>query len=161
MTVIDPRTGAIRAMVGGRDASLGPDPYAGVNLATGGVIGRQAGSAFKPFALVAALDRGIEPTAVYDAPSSLSLPLPEGGSWLVHNYDGEGAGRLTLEQATVASVNTVYAQLAAEVRPEAIVRTARAMGLQPAARGAVGGPRHERGEHPGDGVGLRDPGHAG
>src|SRR3990170_3104111 len=56
LTAIDPRTGYVRAMVGGRDYWDEDDRFARINLATGGSTGRQAGSAFKPFALVAALE---------------------------------------------------------------------------------------------------------
>ena len=66
MTVIDPRTGFVKAMVGGKDADYW-DATSGdgrVNLATGGSTGRQAGSSFKPFALVAALENGISPSTV-------------------------------------------------------------------------------------------------
>jgi penicillin-binding protein 1A len=132
MTVLDPRNGAIRAMVGGRDFFSAKDPFAKLNLATGGATGRQAGSSFKPFALVAALERGISPHEVYRAPSHLSIPLPSGYSphlWPVDNYDGEGGGSMTLEQATINSVNTVYAQLIMQLGPKTVVDTARRMGI--------------------------------
>lgn len=131
MTVLDPRTGAIRAMVGGRDY-FGNGPFAKLNLATGGATGRQAGSSFKPFTLVTALRRAIAPTAVYPAPPHLAIPLPRGSVppvWDVSNYDGEGGGRMTLEEATIKSVNTVYAQLIMQVGPQNVVDTARAMGI--------------------------------
>ena len=117
MTVIDPETGEVKAMVGGRNFFSRRDPVAQVNLATGGVTGRQAGSTFKPFALVAALQDGIPPGKVYDAPSSITLALPgncaaRGESvWPVTNFDGEAVGQLTVEQATIDSVNVVYAQI--------------------------------------------------
>jgi len=132
MTVLDPRTGAIRAMVGGRDFFSRKEPFAKLNLATGGATGRQAGSSFKPFALVAALEHGVSPNAVYPAPSHLSIPLPRGyvpPIWPVDNYDGEGGGSMTLEQATINSVNTVYAQLIMQVGPKAVVEAARRMGI--------------------------------
>jgi penicillin-binding protein 1A len=132
MTVLDPRTGAVRAMVGGRNYFSRKDPYAKLNLATGGATGRQAGSSFKPFALVAALERGISPHAVYPAPSHLSILLPRGYSprvWPVDNYDGEGGGSMTLEQATINSVNTVYAQLIMQLGAKTVVDTARRMGI--------------------------------
>ena len=50
MTVLDPRTGYVRAMVGGRDYWDERDRFARIDLATGGSTGRQTGSAFKPFA---------------------------------------------------------------------------------------------------------------
>ena len=75
MTVIDPNTGFIKAMVGGRDYYDPDDPFAKINLAAGGSTGRQGGSSFKPFALVAALENGISPETVYPAPGSIELPL--------------------------------------------------------------------------------------
>jgi penicillin-binding protein 1A len=132
MTVIDPRTGAIRAMVGGRDWFSRRDPYAELNLATGGATGRQAGSAFKPFALVTALEQGVSPQQVYAAPPHIDITLPAGYGqrvWPVDNYDGEGGGDLTLEQATIHSVNTVYAQLIMQLGAGNVVRTARRMGI--------------------------------
>jgi membrane peptidoglycan carboxypeptidase len=131
MTVIDPRTGAIRAMVGGRDY-FGKGGFAKLNLATGGATGRQAGSAFKPFALVTALDEGISPLKVFPAPSHLDIRLPAGYSppiWPVDNYDSEGGGSMTVEQATINSVNTVYAQLIMEAGPRNVVDTAHRMGI--------------------------------
>ena len=132
MTVIDPRTGAIRAMVGGRDFFSKKDRIAQLNLATGGATGRAAGSAFKTFALVAALDKGISPQQVYRAPSHINIRLPAGYRppiWPVDNYDGEGGGSMTLEQATINSVNTVYAQVIMQVGPRAVVDAAHQMGI--------------------------------
>src|SRR5439155_25929125 len=89
MTVLDPRTGAIKAMVGGRDYFSRHDPVAKLNLATGGRTGRQAGSTFKPFALVTALEQGISPLQVFSAPSHLNIPLPPGSPapvWPVERY---------------------------------------------------------------------------
>jgi penicillin-binding protein 1A len=132
MTVIDPRTGAIKAMVGGRDFFSRRSKIAQLNLATGGATGRAAGSAFKTFALVAALNKGISPQQVYSAPSHINIRLPAGYRppvWPVDNYDGEAGGRMTLEQATVHSVNTVYAQLIMQVGPQAVVETAHQMGI--------------------------------
>jgi membrane peptidoglycan carboxypeptidase len=117
MTVIEPRSGEIKAMVGGRNFFSRKDPVAQVNLATGGITGRQAGSTFKPFALVAALQNGISPGRVYAAPSGITLSLPPECQargqpvWPVTNFDGSGSGQLTVEQATIDSVNVVYAQI--------------------------------------------------
>jgi penicillin-binding protein 1A len=124
MTVIDPRSGAVRAMVGGRDffAPRKDDPFSKLNLATVGVdrggTGRHAGSAFKPFTLVAALENGISPSQVYPAPPEIEIPLPEDCQgpedepmWPVQNYEGEAGGKPTVEEATVLSLNVVYAQI--------------------------------------------------
>jgi penicillin-binding protein 1A len=120
MTVLDPRNGEIKAMVGGRNFFALPreDQFAKVNLATfKGGTGRQAGSAFKPFALVAALENSISPQQKYPAPPKIDIELPpdcegkDGPIWEVNNYEGVAGGRPTLELATVKSLNVVYAQL--------------------------------------------------
>jgi penicillin-binding protein 1A len=133
LTAIDPRTGHIVAMVGGRDFFAKPkkDPVAQVNLATGdGGTGRQAGSAFKPFALVAALETGISPQKTYRASSSITIPLGYGAPWHVENYEGSGFGDITLEEATIDSVNVVFAQLIMELGPERVADTAFQMGIR-------------------------------
>jgi penicillin-binding protein 1A len=133
MTVIDPRTGFVRAMVGGDDADYWRGADAGrVNLATGkgGRYGRQTGSAFKPFALVAALERGISPETTFAAPASIDIPLDGGRVWHVTNAEGSGYGTMSLANATIDSVNTVYAQLMQQVGPENVIETATRMGLR-------------------------------
>jgi penicillin-binding protein 1A len=132
LTAIDPRTGAVRAMVGGSDTDYWKDTDAGrVNLATGaGGSGRQTGSAFKPFALVAALESGIAPETVYPAPSTLDLPIDGGQTWHVTNAEGSGYGSMSLTDATVHSVNTVYAQLIQEIGADRVVATAERMGMR-------------------------------
>ena len=146
MTVIDPRTGYIKAMVGGRDYFSSHDPVARVNLATGGITGRQAGSAFKPFALVAALEEGIDPQTTFQAPASITIPLASDcrGTdpvWQVRNYDGTGTGLLTIDQATIDSVNVVYAQLIKDLGQgdpcegaRHVVQTASRMGIRSSLR---------------------------
>ena len=132
MTVLDPRTGYVRAMVGGNDADYWNNRGTGrVNLATGtGGTGRQTGSAFKPFALVTALEAGISPDTVYSAPASIDIPEQGGQVWHVTNAEGNGYGSMTLESATVDSVNTVYAQLIHQLGAAKVVETARRMGLR-------------------------------
>jgi penicillin-binding protein 1A len=137
LTALDPRTGHIKAMVGGRDywAPRREDRYAKVNLATGGSTGRQAGSSFKPFALVAALENGILPTKTYPAPSSIVLDDPPCGTpeapWNVENYEGSSyGGALTVEQGLISSVNVVYAQIIRDVHPERVVEVAHRMGIR-------------------------------
>jgi penicillin-binding protein 1A len=137
LTAIDPRTGHIKAMVGGRDywAPRREDRYAKLNLATGGSTGRQAGSSFKPFALVAALESGILPTKTYAAPSSIVLDEPPCGTpevpWNVENYEGSSyGGSITVEQGLISSVNVVYAQIIRDVHPERVVEVAHRMGIR-------------------------------
>ncbi len=128
MVVLDPGNGYVRALVGGRDF-FGGSPEAKFDLATQGM--RQSGSSFKPFVLAAALDRGIPLEKVLDAPGSLTVPMPDGQpAWVVENYEGSGGPPTNLTEATVASVNTVYAQLITEVGPQAAVDMAKALGVR-------------------------------
>ncbi|MGE3622225.1 MAG: transglycosylase domain-containing protein, partial [Acidimicrobiia bacterium] len=105
---IEPATGFVRAMVGGRDF-FGTDPNAKFNLATQGP--RQAGSSFKPFVLAAALAQGADPYAPRDAPACKDIPLPHDQNWHVCNYGGGGGGTTNLVEGTIRSYNTLYADL--------------------------------------------------
>src|SRR5439155_4257320 len=64
------------------------------------------------------------------APTRLDLPLARGQVWHVKNYEGEGGGRMNLVDATVESVNTVYAQLIMQVGPADAVAVAQRMGVR-------------------------------
>jgi penicillin-binding protein 1A len=140
LVAVEPETGAVRAMVGGRswwdDARFGR-----VNLATGaGGGGRPAGSAFKTFALVAALERGIPPEAVFAAPDRLVVGRRgRGPAWRVANYEGHGFGKATLRTATALSINTVYAGLLLRLGGGDADRGARAV-VEAAARLGVDSP---------------------
>ncbi len=124
LTSIEPRTGYIKAMVGGRDF-WGDHSYAKLNLAEG--AGRSTGSTFKPIALATALSNGVSPTERFNAPSSESLPIP-GGVW---NVRGGGIGSGTLGECTVASSNTCYANIIMDKRvgPDDTVAMARKLGI--------------------------------
>jgi penicillin-binding protein 1A len=110
LTAIDPRNGYVRAMVGGRDYWNADDRFSRINLATGGSTGRQAGSAFKPFALVAALESGLTRSTTLNG-SSAHILLQDGTYWEPHNAEGGSYGTLSLESATRNSVNVAYANL--------------------------------------------------
>jgi len=136
LTAIDPRTGYVRAMVGGRDYWDERDRFARINLATGGSTGRQTGSAFKPFALVAALENGFSPSSPLNG-SSASVPLADGTSWEPSNAEGSGYGTISLESATVNSVNVAYVNLEiqlgggdASLGAEKIIEVAERMGIR-------------------------------
>src|SRR6266545_4051929 len=136
MTVIDPRTGYIMAMVGGRNYWDAKDRFAKVNLATGGSTGRQAGSAFKPFTLVAALEHGISPNQYFSG-SSVAVPLSDGTVWTPGNAEGSSYGYISLESATVNSVNVAYVNIEKAVGDgdiylgaQRVVDTAKRMGIR-------------------------------
>jgi penicillin-binding protein 1A len=132
VTVLDPRNGFVLAMVGGEERDYWRNRNAGrVNLATAaGGSGRQSGSAFKPFALVAALENGLSASETFSAPSTLQIPLETRRIWDVTNAEGAGFGTMTLRSATVHSVNTVYAQLIDRLGPTTVVEVAKRMGLR-------------------------------
>jgi penicillin-binding protein 1A len=131
LVAIDPRSGAVLAMYGGKNFNRDQ-----VNLATGaGGTGRQAGSAFKPFTLVAALERGYALTGKYwRGPSSIEIPDPvcytDGEPWDVDNASDSESGTFTLLSATTHSVNTVYAQVVSAIGPQAVVDVAEDMGIR-------------------------------
>ena len=115
MTVLDPRTGYVRAMVGGDDADYwASDRFAGrVNLATGeGGIGPADGLGVQAVrAGRGARERHLA-LDVFAAPATIDIPLDDGERLARHERRGQ---RLrdddACESATVNSVNTVYAQL--------------------------------------------------
>ncbi|MDH4140228.1 MAG: PBP1A family penicillin-binding protein [Coriobacteriia bacterium] len=102
LVAIDPRDGAIKAMVGGENYSKNK-----FNLATQGR--RQPGSSFKTFVLVTALEDGMPPHRYVD--SSSPAVIPSNPPWIVSNSEGRGRGMITMESATRSSVNTVFARL--------------------------------------------------
>jgi penicillin-binding protein 1A len=127
LVAIDPRTGAVRAMVGyipdGRKMKF--------NLATQST--RTAGSSFKPFVLATAILHGISLYSSFSGPPSLIIPdracYGPQGPWDVHNYADENGGYMNLLNATANSVNTIFAQLVAKVGPWNVVPVAHRMGI--------------------------------
>lgn len=122
LVAIEPRTGYIRALVGGKDFNVQK-----FNLAVQGH--RQAGSAFKTFVLTSAVDQGISPTKVYQSsPITIKLPAKD---WEVHNYtEGSGGPPMTVRSGTIHSVNAVYARLVMDVGAENVVEMAKKMGIE-------------------------------
>lgn len=120
LVAIEPKTGYIRAMVGGRDYQTQK-----FNLAT--QAQRQPGSAFKPFVLTAAIEKGISVNKAYD--STPGTFKTDGGPWKVNNSEGRGRGMLPLRQATAFSVNAVFARLMLEVGPTKVVSVAHKLGI--------------------------------
>jgi penicillin-binding protein 1A len=122
-------TGAVRAMIGGRDFNSSK-----VNLAVGtegGGGGRQPGSSFKPFTLAEALTQGVPLTKTYNAPATITIPKADNGAdYKVGNYADAGLGTLDLVSATAKSSNTAYVQLANDIGPANIVSMAERLGVE-------------------------------
>ena len=129
VVAVEPGTGAVRALVGGRDYTAVDDPFAQFNLATDGR--RQPGSTFKELVLATAIEQGHSLDEMFEAGRRIVIaPRPgEPDPYPVSNYENHDYGELSLRDATAYSVNVVYAQLMAEVGPEAVVETARAAGI--------------------------------
>ena len=126
LAAVDPRTGHVLGLVGGRDFYDEEDPVARFNLATQGA--RQPGSSFKPFVLAAALEGGLSLENVFKGGSSITIQT-DSGPWTVENYNLANFPDLALLEATVFSVNVVYAQVVDLIGPEAVVDVARAAGI--------------------------------
>jgi penicillin-binding protein 1A len=121
---LDPTSGHVVAMVGGRDYANSQ-----VNLATGGSTGFQPGSSFKPLVMAAGFELGIGPETVYAAPGSFTVAGCT-GSCTISNYDGGGRGNITIRDAMRASVNTVFAQEVLDVGIPETIDLARRLGLE-------------------------------
>src|SRR3954454_869758 len=124
---IDPRDGEVKAMVGGskygRRRKRGESTF---NVATDGH--RQPGSAFKPFVLAAALQKGIQPDTVFVS-RKVILQQDDHTFMLVKNDFPVYAGPIDLRRAMTESDNTVYAQLTQAVHPVSVVAAAHDLGI--------------------------------
>ena len=117
---LDAHTGAVLAMIGGRNYHASQ-----FNLATQGE--RQPGSSFKPFVLAAALESGISPSTTL---VSRPVTIDAGGRlWNVNNYEGDYNGTIDLRQAIAYSDNSVFAQLTNVVGPQRVADAAKELGI--------------------------------
>ena len=114
---IDPDTGHIKAMVGGRDYRT--DQF---NLVT--QASRQAGSSFKAFTLAAAIEDGINPATMIDCTSPAQL-----GNWKVENIDNNNYGIRSIQSAFAVSSNTGFARLCQEIGADKVVQMAKRLGI--------------------------------
>ena len=119
---LDPWTGSVRAMIGGRDFGLSK-----FNRATQAL--RQAGSGFKPFLYTAAVASRIPPTyVVLDGPF-VTLQA-DGTQWKPTNYSGRFEGPMTIRSGLMRSINLVAIKLGQEIGLESVAQTAQRMGIR-------------------------------
>ena len=121
MVSIRPGTGEIVAMYGGKDYLVRQ-----LNDATQSIA--QAGSTFKPFALIAALQAGISLSSIWNGDSPKVFD-DAGKPYEVSNYGDKSFGDLPLLKATASSVNTIYVPLGIKAGLDNIVNAARAAGI--------------------------------
>ena len=120
---MDVKTGAIRAMVGGRDYNKSE-----FNRAT--QSRRQPGSAFKPLIYTAAFDKGMNPsTRFVDSPIVFNDPSQEGGLWKPKNFDDKFLGPITMRTALVQSRNVVTVKILQDIGLDYAISYAMNMGI--------------------------------
>ena len=118
---IDPVTGAVRALIGGRDFKDSK-----FNRATQAL--RQPGSVFKPFVFATAIASGI-PVSHIEVDEPFSLEQPDGTVWTPSDYDAGYAGPVTLRETLRRSLNIPTIKLALEIGIEPIIQQAHRMGV--------------------------------
>ncbi|MDR2109294.1 MAG: transglycosylase domain-containing protein [Coriobacteriales bacterium] len=117
LTCVDPNNGHIVAMRAGKD-------YYTDQWSTATDMRRQPGSAFKPFGLVTAIEKGFSPNTLVSGSSPIIY-----GDWKVENAGGSSYGTMTLEKATNLSLNTAYVRLVRTIGIEPVIETAHRMGI--------------------------------
>ena len=121
MIAIDPRSGDIRALVGGRQYERG-----GFNRALS--ARRQPGSAFKPFVYAAALAAGLSPATMVDD-DPVEIVGADGQIWTPANHGDEYSGRITLRRALMRSANAATVRVSRAVGEQRVVAAARKNGI--------------------------------
>ncbi len=121
LVAMDPRNGAVRAMIGGRDFDDSK-----FNRATQAL--RQPGSTFKPIVYADAIHSGLSASHLLDD-SPLTLPQFGGTDWTPQNYDLKFMGILPLRQALYLSRNLATIRLGIELGPQSVIEMGRKLGL--------------------------------
>jgi membrane peptidoglycan carboxypeptidase len=152
-TAVEPGTGVVKAIAANQVFSEAPLPgHTKVNLPTGGSSGMQAGSAFKPFVLAAALEQGIPLQLTLRAPATYTSKVFKNCDgitcdepYTVSNAGDSNAGVHDIVSATHGSVNTFYLQLFERTGIERPVEIAESLGLRQFVVGAPSAPLHRGG----------------
>jgi penicillin-binding protein 1B len=127
LVALNPQTGEIKALVGGRDYATSQLNHA--------LTSRQPGSAFKPFVYAAAFENALENTepvltplsTVVDEPTTFSF---DGREYAPNNYGREFYGDVTLRDALVHSLNVATVKVAEQIGYEHVVQLAKRLGLE-------------------------------
>jgi len=126
LVAVDPATGAMTAMVGGRN-------YGQTQFNRAAEAKRQPGSAFKPFVLLSALlpatqGKPFRTLSTILSGDPVSILTPE-GMWTPSNFGGKSYGKITLRKTIEDSVNTATVRLANDIGLTEVLKTARAVGI--------------------------------
>ncbi len=121
VVALEPETGAVLALVGGRE-------YWESNYNRAVQAPRQPGSAFKPFVFTTAIAGGFRPSdTILDSP--VVLPQPDGSEWRPQNYYRKYHGLVSLREVLAKSINLPSIKLTLTVGPEKVVEMARKFGI--------------------------------
>ncbi len=126
LVAVDPATGEMTAMVGGRG-------YEETQFNRAADAKRQPGSAFKPFVLLAAMERtaqgkGTATLSAFVSGEPVSVATPQ-GEWTPANFEGKAYGEITVRKAIEDSVNTATVRMALDAGLAEVAKTARAAGI--------------------------------
>jgi penicillin-binding protein 1A len=121
VVAIEPSTGDVRALVGGRNYALAPFNRATLAL-------RQPGSSFKPFVYAKALEDSLSAATIVPD-TALAIPLPDGTVYSPENSDNKFLGPITMREALVHSRNPVAVQLALRIGLDSMAAIAHRAGI--------------------------------
>jgi penicillin-binding protein 1A len=122
LVAIDPHTGHILAMVGGRNFTESKFNRAVQAL-------RQPGSSFKPFIYAAAIEKGLRPTLRLPD-TAVSIAMADGSSWQPENYDRKFLGWMTMREGLYMSRNVITTKILQKIGPRTAVSFAKKMGIK-------------------------------
>jgi penicillin-binding protein 1A len=122
LVAIESNSGAVKALVGGRD-------YSETEFNRAVESNRLPGSGFKPFLYYAAFEKlGLTPANVF-IDKQITIPVVGARDWTPQNFGREHEGPMILKQALTKSVNAIAAQLVERTGPDAVVDVARRCGI--------------------------------
>ena len=123
LVALDTNTGAVKAMIGGRN-------YFRTEFNRAVNSFRQPGSGFKPFLYYAALKKFNLTGASLMTDKNIIIPIKGAPDWIPKNFDGKNTGKIIIKKAFTYSVNTIAAQLVEMTGPELVIETAKLCGIK-------------------------------